>query len=115
MKKIILYFMIFLLCPLVLQAKVPWQSNKLREKKKMEKIEEAINQIPIYEEKLTGDYIILGPVRGQDILSKKRTAIFRQMREQAYKMQADAIMEMTCKPMLKSIFQSCEGFAIKYD
>lgn len=69
-------------------------------------------KIPIYEERLQ-NVVIIGPVHGQDVLGSKKTAIFNQVREQAYKMQANAIMEFKCKPMLKSLFQTCEGFGVK--
>ena len=106
----------FLLCflPASLKADVPWQTNPLSDKKKKAAVEEKIAQIPLYEEKIEGDYDMLGPVRGQDILSRSQTAIFSQIRHQAYKIGADAVIDIQCKPILKSIFQSCEGIAIKF-
>lgn len=98
----------------LLYAQAPWRTNKLREAKKTESIRAQIDEIPLYEEKLTGNYDILGPVRGQDMLTKKKEAIFYQIRQTAWKMGADAVMEIECKPILKTVFQSCEGFAIKY-
>lgn len=98
----------------LLHAQAPWRANKLREAKKTEAIRVRIDEIPLHEEKLEGNYEILGPVRGQDMLTKKKEAIFYQIRQTAWKMGADAVMEIKCKPVLKTVFQSCEGFAIKY-
>lgn len=107
-------FLLFCSLPVTIQADVPWQTNKLRSQREQAAVEKEIAQIPLYEEKIDGNYQMLGPVRGQDILSRKKNAIFSQIRHQAYKMGADAVIEIKCKPLLKSIFQSCEGIAIKY-
>ena len=107
-------FFVILGVSFLAQARPEWQVNKLREQKKQEAIQEQIDSIPLYEDKLTGDYTIVGPVRGQDIVSRKKNAIFAQVRLQAYKMKADAVMELKCTKVLKSVFQSCEGFGIRY-
>lgn len=96
------------------QAKAPWQSNKLREKKKYEKIQEKIDAISLYREKLSGTYDIIGPVSAQDALTNKRTYIYNKMRQIAYEMGADAVMEIRCKKTLNWLAQSCEGFGIKF-
>lgn len=102
------------LSPAVSQAQAPWQKNKLREKKKWEKTLDKIEEIPVHEEKLKGNYQILGFVRGEDAFTNKKTGIIKHMRIQAYKMGADAIMEFKCKRGWKSLYQACEGFAIKF-
>ncbi|MBI4411586.1 MAG: hypothetical protein HY541_03785 [Deltaproteobacteria bacterium] len=96
------------------EAKVPWQSNKLREQKKVEKIQAEIDAIPLMTGRAEGDYDILGPVRGEDALTNKRTYIYNKMRQVAYEMGADAVVEVRCKKMLNWLAQSCEGFGIKY-
>jgi len=116
--KIFNFLSAFLLFSLIMapavQAKVPWQTNKLRAQKKWEKLAEKIDRIPVFRDKIDGHYDILGPVHAQDAFTRKQTAIVRKMRTQAYKMGADAIMEFRCRKMVKSLFQNCEGFAIKY-
>jgi hypothetical protein len=88
-------------------------TNKLRQKREDAAYRAKLEEIPIYREKLTGNYQLLGPVRGQDAFSKSKKAIMLQMREQAYKMGGDAIMEFQCETLVKRTFQQCEGFAIR--
>jgi hypothetical protein len=108
------FILLSLVIGIVAFAKTPRYTNKLRREARMQELAKEIEKIPIYRERLEGDYTILGPVIGQDMLTKKRKAIIWQMRVKAYKMQADAIMEYHCKPIAKALFVSCEGFAIRY-
>jgi len=87
-------------------------TNHLKKKAEVQAINSKIKEIPIYKEKLEGNYHILGPVRGQDLFTTKRSAIMAQMRLQAYKMGANAIMEFHCDPMLKKALYQCEGFGV---
>lgn len=107
-------FAFLLLYPFFLQAKPSWQSNKLRERQKWEKVQEEIDQIPLYKEKLEGNYQIIGFVRGDDLWTNKHHAIYNKMKREAFEMGADAIMEVKCKRIAKWFAQHCEGFAIKY-
>lgn len=92
----------------------PKYINKKKEEEKVREYEEIIAQIPIYREKLKGNYDLLGPVHGEDAFTKKNDFIIRKLRSQAYKMGADAIMEFKCRRIAKSLFQTCEGFAVRY-
>lgn len=96
-----------------LSARAPKYINKKQEAEKMAAYEEEIARIPIYREKLKGDYVLLGPVHGEDAFTKKNDFIIRKLRSQAYKMGADAIMEFKCRRIAKSLFQTCDGFAVK--
>lgn len=107
-------FVLVLLVSTNVFAKVPWQSNKLREQEKWKKIQAEIDAIPLMREKAEGDYDILGPVHGEDALTNKRTYIYNKMRQIAYEMGASAVMEVKCKKILNWTAQSCEGFGIKY-
>lgn len=88
--------------------------NKSREKKKFQEVEAVIHDIPIYRGKIDGDYEILGPVNGQDIFAKSIKGIAWQIKVQAYKLGADAVVEFECKTRAKNTFQDCQGFAIKF-
>lgn len=110
----ILMTAVLILASLPAFARPTWQENRMRQKASDEVILAAIDEIPLYSEKLEGQYDILAVVRGQDMLNKKKSSIYYQMRETAYKINADAVMQVTCSRVLKSTFQSCEGFAIKY-
>ncbi len=112
--KTIFSLFIILIVTMPAHANPEWRKNKVRQQAADEAILAVIDEIPIYTERLEGNYDILAPVHGQDILSRKRDAIYYQVRETAYKIGADAIMEFSCKPMLKSVFLACDGFAIKY-
>jgi hypothetical protein len=91
-----------------------WRHNHLRQQGYDDRIREEMNKIPIYREKLEGNYKIIGPVHGEDLFTAQKSAIFWAVREQAYNSKADAIMEFKCRRMVKSTFQQCEGFAIRY-
>lgn len=112
MKKFLLLFLALTVFSADALAQASWRRNKLRVRKDQEALKEKLEEIPIYREKLDQPLEILGPVRGEDILSRKKDAIIYQMRVQADKMGADAIMEFKCES-LKSIYQNCEGFAVK--
>ncbi|EKD42725.1 MAG: hypothetical protein ACD_73C00041G0005 [uncultured bacterium] len=87
-------------------------TNKLRLKKEAEVYQTQLKEIPIYREKLDVPYTLLGPVRGQDMMTTKKAAIMYQMREQAHQMGANAIMEFHCDKLLRKTLLQCEGFAI---
>lgn len=111
-------FSLLILCiclsPLSVLAQAKHLKNKLRLKKQWDKVEAVIESMPVYTEKLEGDYQALGLVQGQDMMTKKKTAAVKQMRTEAYKMGADAIMEFECETHVKSLFTNCAGVAIKY-
>ncbi len=85
--------------------------NRLRMQPAIEAYEAERDAIPIYREKLDGE--ILGFVHAEDAFTNNKSAIFRQMRKKALSLGADAIMEFKCTQKGKSIYQQCEGFAIK--
>lgn len=115
MKKLYSFIIIFVIfLSSVGHAETNRFTNKIRVKREQEKLQEEIAKIPIYTEKLSGNYDILGPVYGQDALTQKKDGIIYQMRLKAFKAKADAIMEFQCKQIGKSLFRQCEGFAIKY-
>lgn len=107
MKKIFFVFG-FILAGTAAFAAVP--ENKFQLKKEQAAFEETLLKIPVYREKIQGE--IVGPVHAEDMLTNKKDAMVRQMRFQAYKMGANAISEFKCNPILKSLFISCEGFAV---
>lgn len=88
-------------------------TNHLKRAEEAQAYRTKIKEIPIYREKLEGSYMLLGPVRGQDMLTNKKSAIMAQMRDQAFKMGANAIMEFQCDKILKRTFMQCEGFAVR--
>ncbi len=91
-----------------------WQTNQIVANQKAQAFEKVLFGIPIYRDKLTGTYDNLGFVHSEDALTNKKDAMIYQMRFQAYKMGANAIMEFKCRGIKKSIFQQCEGFAVSY-
>jgi len=95
-------------------SRAPKYVNKKREAEKIAEYEETIAQIPIHRGKLKGDYDLLGPVHGEDAFTKNNAYITRKLRSQAYKMGGDAIMEFKCRRIAKSLFQTCDGFAVKF-
>lgn len=112
-KIVVICFLLAL--PFAVNAKAPWQYNKVREKRKQDAIWAEASQIPLLKEKVKDrKYQILGFVRGEDLFTSKHIAIYNKMRLDAHKMGADAIMEVRCKRIMKSFAQQCEGFAIKY-
>lgn len=113
-KSTLLLTFAFLLFTFISHAETNRFTNKVRVKREQDKLKEEIAKIPIYEEKLSGNYDILGAVYGQDALTSKKDGIIYQMRLKAFKAKADAIMEFKCKQVGKSLFRQCEGFAIKY-
>ena len=106
MKKYLILFLMFV--SLTVLAAVP--ENQLSMRAKEAAFEEKLLEIPVYRQKVKGE--ILGPVHAEDMMTNKKDAMIRQMRFQAYKMGATAISEFKCKQMLKSLFLSCEGFAV---
>lgn len=103
---------IFLSQVLVFPVRADLYPNKLAERKSQQKARDEVDNIPVYRQRLTGDYEILGFVQGQDAFTKNKKAILNGMRLKAYKMGANAIMEFSCRKRLGSLFQNCEGFAI---
>ncbi len=95
------------------QADQEWRKNKLQAQAEQDRIQEAVDNIPIYRARVGSEYDILGPVHGEDFLTRNKNAIFYQMRVQAYEMGAEAISEFKCKPLLKNTLQSCDGFGVK--
>lgn len=111
---LLLLALFYLLIPCLSYAESGRFKNKVRVKREQERLQEEVAKIPIYTEKLSGNYDILGPVYGQDALTQKKEGIIYQMRLKAFKAKADAVMEFQCKQLGKSLFRQCEGFAIKY-
>ncbi len=109
-----LYTILFVLISGHTYARPYWQNNQASVKNEEASVIAAIDEIPLYAHRVDGSYDILAPVRGQDMLNQKKDAIFFQMRKMAYQVGADAVMGVKCKPIFKSVFQSCDGFAIKY-
>ena len=74
MTKIIIHFFIlsFFLFPSFAKAETNRFTNKVRVKREQEKFQEEISKIPIYKEKLSVDYDILGAVYGQDAFTSKK-------------------------------------------
>lgn len=113
-RKLVLFFLaILVFVPATPEARSLRHTNKLREKAKQAVFNAELEKIPVYREKLGGEYQILGFVHGEDAFTRKKTAIIQHMRLQAHKMGASAIMEFKCRRIWKSFLQSCEGFAIK--
>lgn len=84
---------------------------KLQEKRKQEQLNAILENIPVYRDRIRTAQI-LGAVRGQDAFTNKNYAIVHQMREQAHKLGANAIMEFSCDKSKKIMIQTCTGFAI---
>lgn len=96
------------------EAEATKYKNKKKAAKQKAELTEAISGIPIYRDKLEGDYEILGFVQGRDVLTKTKRSVIYQMRAKAYSVDADAIMEFRCEKTVKNMHQSCDGFAIKF-
>lgn len=105
---------ILAMCTVALAAHAEIYPNKLVERREKQKVRETVENIPVYRTRLEGDYEILGFVQGQDAFTKDKKAIIYSMRLKAHKMGANAIMEFTCHTPLRSLFQNCEGFAIRW-
>lgn len=88
--------------------------NKVRFDRAVEALRVEIEKIPVFEEKLTGEYTIIGMVRSQDALTKKHDAMMLNLKAQAYKFKADAVMEVKCRNLWRWVLQECEGFAVRY-
>lgn len=116
-KKSVTLFAVVMSCVL-LSAWV--QADRVRhpfyEIKKKKAFDNKVEEIPLYAvgEKIDRDYIELKPIVLQDIFSQNRSGAYLKMRRQAFKVNADAIIEVECQSYAKMVALRCSGYAIKW-
>src|SRR3990167_2595826 len=107
--------LLFFLLPIISHAQQRNKFDNHRDTRAQEEtVDEQIDQIPIFRDKVEGDYVILGEIDGQDVFNKNIKGIVKQIRVKAYQLKADAVKEFSCQEGWKKTFQYCAGYAIKY-
>lgn len=88
--------------------------NLKKEGAKEHQLDLAAQEIPIFKDRPDRPHQVLALIKGDDILTRKKDAVYHQMRRKALDEGADAITDLKCETIGAYVAQTCMGYAVKW-